>query len=175
MDDIHSYRFGCSRDHRHRNQRKAGIRKRVVFSFFLTRIHYQKVPAAGAFFLQFFYEILADCHYPSHEAIDHYHRYEEDIALFAEMGFKVFRMSIAWTRIFPDGDEEQPNHAGIEHYHKVFETCKKYGIEPLVTLSHYEMPYHLVKEYNGWANRKTIDFFTKYCQTVMAEYKGLVK
>jgi 6-phospho-beta-glucosidase len=120
-------------------------------------------------------EILADCHYPSHEAIDHYHRYEEDIALFAEMGFKIFRMSIAWTRIFPNGDEEQPNQAGIEHYRKVFETCKKYGIEPLVTLSHYEMPYHLVKEYNGWANRKTIEFFVKYCQIVMTEYKGLVK
>lgn len=114
-------------------------------------------------------------YYPSHEAIDHYHRYEEDIALFAEMGFKMYRMSIAWTRIYPNGDDAQPNQAGIEHYRKVFETCKKYGIEPLVTLSHYEMPFHLVKEYNGWANRKTIDFFMRYCQTVMNEYKGLVK
>jgi 6-phospho-beta-glucosidase len=113
--------------------------------------------------------------YPSHEAIDHYHRYEEDIALFAEMGFKLFRMSIAWTRIFPNGDDEQPNQAGIEHYRKVFETCRKYGIEPLVTLSHYEMPYHLVETYNGWANRKTIDFFVNYCTTVLTEYTGLVK
>jgi len=120
-------------------------------------------------------EIRSDCHYPSHEAIDHYHRYEEDIALFAEMGFKMFRMSIAWTRIFPNGDDEQPNRAGIEHYRKVFETCKRYGIQPLVTLSHYEMPYHLVTEYNGWANRKTIDFFVNYCKTVFTEYQGLVK
>ncbi len=123
----------------------------------------------------FMREIRSDCHYPSHEAIDHYHRYEEDIALFAEMGFKMFRMSIAWTRIFPNGDDEQPNRAGIEHYRKVFETCKRYGIQPLVTLSHYEMPYHLITEYNGWANRKTIDFFVNYCKTVFTEYRGLVK
>ncbi|HRX58339.1 MAG TPA: family 1 glycosylhydrolase [Eubacteriales bacterium] len=116
-----------------------------------------------------------DTYYPSHEAIDHYHRYEEDIALFAEMGFKVYRMSIAWTRIFPDGDDMEPNRAGIEHYRNVFECCRKYGIEPLVTLSHYEMPFHLAVEYNGWASRKTIDFFVKYCETVFSEYRGLVK
>ncbi len=113
--------------------------------------------------------------YPSHEAIDHYHRYEEDIALFAEMGFKVYRMSIAWTRIFPNGDDLEPNRAGIEHYRNVFECCKKYGIEPLVTLSHYEMPFHLVTKYNGWASRVTIDCFVKYCETVFNEYRGLVK
>jgi len=114
-------------------------------------------------------------YYPSHEAIDHYHRYEEDIALFAEMGFKVYRMSIAWTRIFPNGDDLIPNRAGVEHYKNVFECCKKYGVEPLVTLSHYEMPFHLVKAYNGWASRKTIDCFVKYCETVFSEYRGLVK
>lgn len=123
---------------------------------------------------EFTREFHTDCSYPSHEAIDHYHRYEEDIKLFAEMGFKMYRMSIAWTRIFPNGDEEEPNRAGIEHYRKVFKLCKEYGIEPLVTLSHYEMPFHLVKKYNGWANRKTIDFFVHYCKTVLTEYKDLV-
>ena len=101
-------------------------------------------------------QIRPEENYPSHEAIDFYHRYEEDIALFAEMGFKVFRISIAWTRIFPKGDEISPNRAGIAYYRKVFETCKKYGIEPLVTLSHYEMPYYLCEHYGGWTNRQTI-------------------
>ena len=112
--------------------------------------------------------------YPSHEAVDFYHRYEEDIALFAEMGFKVFRLSIAWSRIFPRGDENVPNPAGLEFYRKVFETCKKYGIEPLVTLSHYEMPYYLCEYYGGWTNRKVIGFFLHYCETVFREYKELV-
>lgn len=113
--------------------------------------------------------------YPSHEAVDFYHHYKEDIALFAEMGLKMFRMSIAWTRIFPNGDDESPNQAGLEFYRSVFQELKKYGIEPLVTLSHYEMPYHLADKYDGWANRRTIDFYTKYCETVFKEYKGLVK
>ncbi|MDR1532277.1 MAG: family 1 glycosylhydrolase [Clostridiales bacterium] len=123
--------------------------------------------------------IKADAYYPSHEAIDHYHRYEEDIALFAEMGFKCYRMSIAWTRIFPNGElsvgGDLPNRAGLEHYRKVFECCKKHGIEPIVTLSHYEMPYHLMTAYNGWSDRRVIDFFVGYCETVFNEYKGLVK
>ena len=113
--------------------------------------------------------------YPSHYAIDHYHRYEEDIALFAEMGFKVYRMSIAWTRIFPKGDETEPNRLGIEHYRKVFETCKRYGIEPLVTISHYELPYHLSQTYNGWASRQLIDFYLNYCRVILTEYRDLVK
>ena len=112
--------------------------------------------------------------YPSHDAIDHYHRFKEDIALFAEMGFKVFRISIAWTRIFPKGDEISPNRAGIAYYRKVFETCKKYGIEPLVTLSHYEMPYYLCEHYGGWTKRQTIAFFLRYCETVFREYQDLV-
>lgn len=120
-------------------------------------------------------EILENENYPSHEAIDFYHRYKEDIALFAEMGFKVLRLSIAWSRIFPAGDEEQPNKAGLAFYREVFFECKKYGIEPLVTLSHYEMPYGLCEKYGGWINRKLIDFYLRYCETVFCEYKDLVK
>ena len=86
--------------------------------------------------------------YPSHEAIDFYHHYEEDIALFAEMGFKVFRLSVNWTRIFSTGMEDEPNEKGLEFYDRVFDCCKKHGIEPLVTISHYEMPYALVERYN---------------------------
>ncbi len=113
--------------------------------------------------------------FPSHQAIDHYHRYEEDIQLFAEMGFKMYRLSINWARIYPTGEDETPNPKGIEHYRKVFETCRKYNIEPLVTLSHYETPYALSLKYNGWSDRKLIEFFTRYAKTVMSEYKGLVK
>ncbi|MBQ7360685.1 MAG: family 1 glycosylhydrolase [Lachnospiraceae bacterium] len=120
-------------------------------------------------------EILSGENYPSHEAVDFYHRYEEDIKLLAGMGFKVFRLSIAWSRIFPKGDELGPNKAGLEYYKKVFLECRKYGIEPLVTLSHYEMPYHLCETYGGWTNRKLIEFFWRYCETVFKEYKGLVK
>lgn len=83
-------------------------------------------------------------------AIDFYHRYREDIALFAEMGFKVFRTSIAWSRIYPNGDDAEPNEAGLQFYDDLFDECRKYGIEPLVTISHYETPLHLAKTYNGW-------------------------
>ena len=120
-------------------------------------------------------QIDPDLNYPSHEAIDFYHHYKDDIAVFAEMGFKVFRLSIAWTRIFPNGDDAEPNEKGLAFYRSVFEECQKHGIEPLVTLSHYEMPYHLCEEYDGWASRKTIDFFLNYCETVFNEYKTLVK
>lgn len=124
---------------------------------------------------QFKMEITPDFFFPSHVAIDHYHRYEEDIALFAEMGFNVYRLSINWARIFPNGDDEKPNQAGLDHYRKVFETCKKYGIEPLVTMSHYETPFALTRKYNGWADRRVIGFFTKYSETILREYKDLVK
>lgn len=107
--------------------------------------------------------------------IDHYHRYEEDIKLFAEMGFKVYRMSIAWTRIFPTGEESEPNEAGLAFYDRVLDTCIKYGIEPLVTLSHYEPPLHLAKTYDGWKSRKMIEFFTKYSKVVLERYKDKVK
>ena len=109
------------------------------------------------------------------EAIDFYHRYQEDIRLFAEMGFKVFRTSIAWSRIFPKGDEEQPNEAGLEFYDRVFEECRKYGIEPLVTLSHYETPLYLAETYNGWADRRMIGFYERYVRTVFKRYRGKVK
>lgn len=124
---------------------------------------------------EFKYNITDEDYFPSHTAIDHYNRYEEDIALFAEMGFKVYRLSLNWARIFPVGDEEVPNQAGLDHYRKVFETCKKYGIEPLVTMSHYETPFGLTKKYNGWVDRRVIHFFTRYSETIMREYKGLVK
>ncbi|MDU5950631.1 MAG: family 1 glycosylhydrolase, partial [Paenibacillus macerans] len=88
-----------------------------------------------------------DAYYPSHEAIDFYHRYEDDIKLFAEMGFKVFRMSIAWSRIFPHGDDAEPNEEGLRFYDRVFAELKKHGIEPLVTISHYEAPLHLAQQY----------------------------
>ncbi|WP_099467370.1 glycoside hydrolase family 1 protein [Konateibacter massiliensis] len=119
--------------------------------------------------------IEKDIIYPSHTAIDFYHHYKEDIKLFAEMGFKIFRMSINWTRIYPHGDELKPNQKGLDFYRSVFEELKKYGIEPLVTISHYELPFHLSKEYDGWYNRKCVDFYLKYCETLFSEYKGLVK
>ncbi|WP_316674559.1 6-phospho-beta-glucosidase [uncultured Tolumonas sp.] len=113
--------------------------------------------------------------YPNHEATDFFHRYKEDVALFAEMGFKCFRTSIAWTRIFPNGDETKPNEAGLQFYDDLFDELLKYNIEPVITLSHFEMPYHLVKEYGGWKNRKVIDFFVHYADTVMRRYKSKVK
>ena len=108
------------------------------------------------------------------KGIDLYHHYKEDIALFAEMGFKVYRLSIAWSRIFPNGDDEKPNEKGLEFYDNVFDECKKYGIEPLVTLSHYETPYHLAKKYDGWKSRDLIGFYEKYVRTVFTRYKGKV-
>ncbi|WP_289183958.1 glycoside hydrolase family 1 protein [uncultured Dubosiella sp.] len=113
--------------------------------------------------------------YPSHEAIDFYHRYKEDIALFAEMGFKCFRLSINWGRIYPNGDDEEPNEAGLAFYDAVFDECKKYGIEPLVTLCHYEIPWNIVTTYGGFSNRKVIDLFVKYATTCFERYKDKVK
>ena len=114
-------------------------------------------------------------HYPSHEAIDFYHRYKEDIKLFAEMGFKTFRLSINWTRIFPTGMEQEPNEAGLKFYDDVFDELKKYNIEPLVTISHYEMPFGLTQEYNGWAGREVIEHFMRYAETLFTRYKDKVK
>lgn len=109
------------------------------------------------------------------EGIDFYHQYKEDIKLFAEMGFKVFRTSIAWSRIFPNGDDATPNEKGLEFYDKLFDECLKYGIQPLVTLSHYEPPLALAKKYNGWLDRRTISFFEKFAKTVFERYKDKVK
>lgn len=108
------------------------------------------------------------------KGIDFYHRYREDIAMFAEMGFSVFRFSIAWSRIFPNGDEETPNEAGLAFYDQLIDECRRHGMEPLVTLSHYETPYHLAKTYDGWCSRKMIGFFKRYVNTVMERCKGKV-
>ncbi len=102
-------------------------------------------------------------YYPNHEAVDFYGHYKDDIKMFAEMGFKCFRTSIAWTRIFPNGDDEKANEEGLAFYDDMFDELLKYGIEPVITLSHFEMPYNLVKKYGGWKNRKVIDFFCEVC------------
>jgi 6-phospho-beta-glucosidase len=112
--------------------------------------------------------------YPKRHGVDFYHRFKEDIALCAQMGFTAFRMSIAWSRIFPNGDELEPNPEGVGFYHEVFKELKKYKIEPIVTLSHFEMPLHLVTQYGGWANRKLIDMFVRYCKVCFDEYGSYV-
>lgn len=114
-------------------------------------------------------------YYPSHESVDFYHRYKEDIALCAEMGFNIFRMSINWTRIFPNGNETDPNEKGLEFYDKVFAELKKYNIEPLVTIYHNENPLRLTHEFNGWADRKCIDYFLRFCEVLFTRYKDTVK
>ncbi|MGL4850369.1 MAG: 6-phospho-beta-glucosidase [Clostridium sp.] len=113
--------------------------------------------------------------YPAKEAIDMYHNFKEDIKLFSEMGFKVYRMSIAWSRIFPNGDEKTPNEKGLQFYEDVFNECKKYGIEPLVTITHFDCPIYLIKNYGGWRNRKMIKFYENLCNVIFRRYKGLVK
>lgn len=113
--------------------------------------------------------------FPKRRGVDFYHRYKEDIALLAEMGFKVFRFSISWPRIFPQGDDQEPNEAGLRFYDKVLAELSKYGIEPLVTISHYEMPLALVTKYNGWASRELIDLYVKYAETLFTRYQGKVR
>jgi 6-phospho-beta-glucosidase len=110
--------------------------------------------------------IIPGKYYPNHDGIDFYHRYREDVALFVEMGFKCFRTSIAWTRIFPNGDDEIPNEAGLKFYESLFGELLKHKIEPVITISHYETPYNLVTKYGSWNNRKLIDFFVKYCDVI---------
>lgn len=113
-------------------------------------------------------------YYPSHEAVDFYHRYKEDIALLAEMGFKCFRMSISWTRIFPMGDEEAPNEEGLKFYDNVFDELAKYGIEPLVTITHFDVPMHLVKTLGSWKSRKTVECYEKLCEVIFSRYRDKV-
>ncbi|MDQ0360657.1 glycoside hydrolase family 1 protein [Breznakia pachnodae] len=113
--------------------------------------------------------------YPSHDAIRFYDYYKEDIKLFAEAGFKCYRMSISWTRIFPNGDEEEANKEGIEFYRNIFEECRNYNIEPIVTISHYEMPLYLSKKYNGWTDRKVIDCYVKYAKYIIDKFHSYVK
>ncbi len=123
------------------------------------------------------YEMCLDPNkaYLSHDAIDFYHRYKEDLALMAGMGFNSFRTSIAWGRIFPNGDEDEPNEAGLKYYEDMFDTMLELGMEPVITLSHYETPLHLLTEYGGWTNRKLIGFWKNYVTTVFSRYKGKVK
>ncbi|EOV58479.1 family 1 glycosylhydrolase [Escherichia coli] len=120
-------------------------------------------------------EVLPGKYYPNHEAVDFYGHYKEDIKLFAEMGFKCFRTSIAWTRIFPKGDEAQPNEEGLKFYDDMFDELLKYNIEPVITLSHFEMPLHLVQQYGSWTNRKVVDFFVRFAEVVFERYKHKVK
>lgn len=114
-------------------------------------------------------------YYPSHTGVDFYHHYKEDIALMAELGLKVFRTSISWSRLYPHGDERTPNPEGVAFYRNVFQECRKYGIEPLVTLSHFDTPLHLAEEYGGFLSRHTVEAFEKYAETVIRRYKGKVK
>ena len=118
---------------------------------------------------------MAYSYYPSHESVDFYHHYEEDIKLMAEMGFKCFRTSISWSRIFPNGDDSQPNEQGLEFYDRLFNECTKYGIEPVVTLNHFDTPLNLYKEYGGWRSRKCINFYLMFCDTVFKRYKDKVR
>lgn len=114
-------------------------------------------------------------YYPSHVASDHYHRWREDIALLAEMGFSVYRFSISWSRIYPHGDDAEPNAEGLSFYRDVIGECVAHGIEPLVTITQYEPPMNICREYGGWANRDTIDLYLRFCRTIFSEFKGLVR
>lgn len=115
--------------------------------------------------------IIQGKYYPNHEAIDFYHRYKEDIKLFRELGLKTFRTSISWSRIFPNGDEKIPNEKGLIFYDELFDELLLNGIEPVITLSHFEIPYHLYTEYGGFRNKKMIDFFVNYAEVVLKRYK----
>lgn len=113
--------------------------------------------------------------YPSEKAIDMYHNYKDDIKLFAEMGFKVYRMSISWTRIFPDGEGNQPNEEGLLFYENIFKELLSYGIEPLVTIAHFDVPVALIKKYGGWRSKNMINAYVEYSKVVLKRYEGLVK
>lgn len=119
--------------------------------------------------------VLPGERYPNHEGIDFYHTFREDIELFAEMGFKCFRTSISWARIFPNGDEDEPNERGLAFYDGLFDCLLAHGIEPVVTLSHFEMPYHLAKAYGGWADRRLIDFFVRFASTCFERFGSKVR
>ena len=120
-------------------------------------------------------ELDDEHYYPALKSIDMYHHFREDIKLFGEMGFKTYRLSIGWTRIFPKGDELEPNEEGLKFYEELFKECHKYGIEPLVTITHFDCPIHLIKEYGGWRNRKLIEYYQRLVTILFNRYKGLVK
>lgn len=113
--------------------------------------------------------------FPGREAIDLYGHYKEDIALFAEMGFKCYRFSFSWSRIFPTGEETEPNEEGLKYYETLIDELLRYGIEPVVTICHFDMPLHLVDKYGSWRNRRIIDFYLNYCQTVFRRFKDKVR
>ncbi|MFV0479322.1 MAG: glycoside hydrolase family 1 protein [Anaerorhabdus sp.] len=114
-------------------------------------------------------------YYPYRQAVDHYNRYKEDIALFAEMGFTCLRTSIMWSRLFPKGDETEVNQAGLQHYIDYIDEMLKYGIEPIITLNHYDTPIYLIEHYGGWENRQLVDFFTRFCKVIFETFKGKIK
>lgn len=119
---------------------------------------------------------IEDCEvYPTHSAIDFYHHYQADLDLFEELGFRALRTSVAWTRIYPNGDEDEPNEAGLRFYDDLFDAMLSRGIEPVVTLSHFEMPLHLANHYGGWQSRKMIDFFVKFARTCLERFQGKVR
>lgn len=120
-------------------------------------------------------KVLKDERYPSRYAVDGYHHYQEDISLLGQMGFKVYRFSICWSRIFPLGDEQSANEEGLKYYENIVDECLKYDIEPLITINHFDVPLHLIEEYGSWRNRKMIDFYLNLCQTLFVRFKGKVK
>ena len=120
------------------------------------------------------YAVLDEYHYPNHDAVDGYHHYKEDIALFGEMGFKQFRMSISWSRLYPTGLEKEPLKEGVEFYRDMFREMHKYGIEPLVTIWHFDTPLYLEEHCGGWLNRDTIAHYVRFATTCFTEFKGLV-
>ena len=124
-------------------------------------MHYEKLPK--------------ETYFPSHEAIDMYHHYKEDIALFAEMGFKCYRFSFSWSRIFPTGLEEVPNEEGLAFYENFIDELLKYGIEPIVTICHFDLPLELEKQYGSWRSRKVIDAYLRYCRVIFERFNGKVK
>ncbi len=132
-------------------------------------------PETGELFRQRDDHVVDGIYYPSHKAIDFYHKYREDLTLMQEIGFNVFRTSIAWTRIFPTGEEDEPNEEGLKFYDDLFSEMLKRGMEPLVTISHYETPLPLFQKYNGWEDRRLISLFEKYCRVIFERYKGKVK
>jgi 6-phospho-beta-glucosidase len=119
--------------------------------------------------------VIEGKYYPSHVATDFYHHYKEDIKLFAEMGMKCFRTSIAWSRIYPHGDDAEPNEKGLQFYDDLFDELLKHDIEPVITITHYETPYALVEKYGSWRDRRCVDFYVNYCRTIFTRYKNKVK
>lgn len=119
--------------------------------------------------------ISDDYFYPSHEAVDFYGHAIEDLNMLASLGLKSIRLSISWARIYSNGDDAEVNQEGLDYYMSLFKECKKLGLEPVVTLSHFDFPWKVTKEYNGFYSRETIDLFLRYVKTVMTEFKGYVR